>query len=112
MEQEDIQKIVDGIAPQLKDQLVITVNGKIDAIHKILERQNETMESFHSKVETHIDKDTIDKEKIFAWQDKAQPVVTMGENVQGFGKVSLYLLGFVSALIGAIVLIINLFKKN
>ena len=112
MKQGDIQKIVDGVAPQLKDQLVITVNGKIDAIHKILERQNETMESFHSKVESHIDKDTIDKEKIFAWQDKAQPVVTMGENVQGFGKVSLYVLGFIASVTGAVIMIINIFKNK
>lgn len=44
------------------------------------------------------------------WKEKAQPVILMGENVAGFGKVSLYIVGFVASVGGAIVLLINLLK--
>ena len=104
MTPEDIQKVVDGIIPKIQNTVVQTVNGKIDRIHKILESQNEIMDSFHTKVEKHIESDVL-------WKEKAKPVIDMGENMQGFGKVTLYFVGFVSAFLGAILLVKEFFKR-
>ena len=41
------------------------------------------------------------------WKERAEPVITMGTNVQGFGKVSLYILGFFASVAGAIFAIMH-----
>lgn len=46
------------------------------------------------------------------WKETAQPVIEMGKSVQGFGKVSLYILGFIASLSAGIYAITTLFKKN
>lgn len=85
MDEETLNKIEKAIAASIEK----TVNGKINLLTK----------EFREYV-------TQDE----AWKDKAAPVLKMGESVQGFGKVSLYLLGFISALGGAILLLLNLFR--
>ncbi len=47
-----------------------------------------------------------------AWKVKAEPVIKMGENVQGFSKVSLYIVGFIASVTGAIYAIINLHNNK
>lgn len=45
------------------------------------------------------------------WKASATPVIDMGKNVQGFGKVSLYVIGFVASVTGAIIGLLHLTKK-
>lgn len=76
---------------QIKTIITETVNGKIDKLHIELRQ--------------YIKEDT-------EWKERAEPVILMGNNVRGFGKVSLYILGFVAAIIGAILGIISLINKK
>lgn len=76
---------------QIKAVIRETVNGKIDKID--------------AKLDTYIKEDT-------EWKQKAEPVIKMGENVQGFGKVSLYIIGFIASAIGVIIGIIKLMEKK
>ena len=75
-----------------------TVNGKISILteefreHKIIVNQ-------------YIKEDN-------EWKTKAEPVIQMGENVAGFGKVSLYIVGFVASVAGAILVLLKLFRKE
>lgn len=52
------------------------------------------------------------KEVINTYIKDTKPVIEMGKNVQGFGKVSLYILGFFASVSGAVLLIINYFDKK
>ena len=52
------------------------------------------------------------KEVINKYIEETKPVIEMGKNVQGFGKVSLYILGFFASVSGAVLLIINSFDKK
>ncbi len=45
-----------------------------------------------------------------AWKDKADPVIQMGENLQGGGRVLIWFAGFVSAVGGAYLIIKNILK--
>lgn len=46
------------------------------------------------------------------WRLMAMPVIEMGKNVQGFGKVSLYILGFIASVMGAFYALTEFTKKN
>ena len=63
------------------------------------------MNAFHEKVEKHLEADKI-------WKETAKPVIDMGVNMQGFGKVTLYAIGFVSAIGGVILLVAKFFEKK
>jgi len=76
---------------QIKALIRETVNGKID--------------NLHNKLDSYIESDND-------WKTKAEPVLQMGKNVQGFGKVSLYIVGFVASVAGAILVVINLLKEK
>ena len=76
---------------QIKNLIRETVNGKID--------------NLHNKIDAYIESDN-------EWKNKAEPVLQMGKNVQGFGKVSLYIVGFVASVAGAILVVINLLKEK
>lgn len=84
-----------------------------DAVQKVMDK------NFNGKINTLTqefrDHKTVVNQYIIddnEWKKKAQPVITMGENVAGFGKVSLYIVGFVASVGGAMVLLLNLFTKN
>lgn len=61
---------------EIQDTIKKTVNGKIDLL------------TF--KLESYI---VADNE----WKKKAQPTIDMGNNMRGFGKVSLYVIGFLTS---------------
>ena len=44
------------------------------------------------------------------WKEEITPQIQLVKDTQGFGKVSLYFIGFVSAIVGVILLIYNLLK--
>lgn len=87
MTQDHIKEIQEAVGIAIK----VHVNGKID-------RMND-------KIDAYIKSD-------MEWKEKAQPVLDMGNNVQGFGKVSLYIIGFIASVAGAIAVIINLLKDK
>lgn len=91
MTELEIQKLVEGLAPKLEKVVEKKVNGKIDHLHV--------------KLDTYIKEDT-------EWKARAEPVIQMGNNVRGFGKVSLYIVGFVAAVAGAIISFTNLFNNK
>lgn len=51
-------------------------------------------------------------EKFEAFTIRAEPVLKMGENVEGFGKVSLYILGFFASVSGVVFSIIHFIKEK
>lgn len=91
MKDIEIEQFKDIIRESIQTTIQEKVNGKIDKLHV--------------KLDTYIKEDT-------EWKNKAEPVIQMGQNVQGFGKVSLYILGFVASVFGAVVMIINLLRDK
>ena len=87
MNKEQLNQIKEVIT----DSIQIHVNGKIDILS--------------NKLDSYITDDT-------EWKKRAEPVIRMGENLAGFGKVSLYLVGFVASVVGAILVVINLLEKK
>jgi CHAD domain-containing protein len=73
-------------------QLVDIVIHRIEpAIEKAIEKYvNGKISTLSHKLDNYIESDN-------EWKKTAQPVIEMGKNVTGFGKVSLYLLGFVAS---------------
>lgn len=82
---------IEQIKKEIQSTIKVVVNGKIDKIDQ--------------KLEEYIKSDN-------EWKAAAQPVIDMGRNVQGFGRVSLYIVGFVAAVSGAILYILQLVKKK
>lgn len=83
---------------------------------QLKEIQNAVGKAIQTHVNGKIDKLTVKVDAYIAddlqWKQQAEPVIKMGENVQGFGKVSLYIVGFVAAVAGAFISITNLFKEQ
>lgn len=94
MDNEQIKLIKETIENSIEK----TVNGKI----RIL---TEEFREHKTTVNQYIIDDTD-------WKQKAQPVIQMGENVQGFGRVSLYVVGFIASVTGAVIMIINIFRDK
>lgn len=95
-EQEKHKQIIEKI-----DKFQAVVESIYDASRK----QVKTAENLDIKLTNFIEKDT-------EWKKTAQPVIEMGQNVQGFGRVSLYILGFFASITGAIYGILELLKKK
>jgi len=79
-------------------------SNEIQQLKKILEELQIELRKSRQEFQNYVIADE-------AWKKEAQPVIDMGENVQGFGKVALYILGFVASVIGATIGIIRLFQK-
>ncbi len=77
-------------------------------LSEVTAKLDKLIDDFHdhkTKMENHI-------EHSLEWEKDAKPVIEMGKNVQGFGKVSLYILGFFASISGAVLLIVkNLHEK-
>ena len=86
------------IEKTIENSIEKTVNGKIRILTEEF-REHKTVVNQYIKDDTE-------------WKGKAEPVIQMGENVQGFGKVSLYILGFIASVAGAIAVIINLLRDK
>lgn len=85
---------------------------------KRFEKIDTTMNDFSSKLDfimeeirDHKEADKVWREEDRLWKKSAVPVIEMGRNLQGFGKVVLYVVVFVSAVGGAIFTVIELGKK-
>lgn len=86
-----VDTILHKIDSHIEESINRNVNGKINLLTQ--------------KVDNYVKQDN-------EWKIKAEPVIQMGQQVQGFGKVSLYIVGFVASVGGAVLLIINMFKKE
>lgn len=100
MTPQQIDELKKSIDTTLKAGIETHVNGKIRHLSE--------------KVDTYIKEDVAWKEMTkredSEWKERAEPVIQLGHNLQGFGKVSLYVLGFISLLAGAVLAIIKFFK--
>lgn len=89
-------------------------SGLVDMIMHKLEKEidpaikkhvNGQFTSFKEEFRAYVSED-------IQWKKDAMPVIEMGRNVQGFGKVSLYMVGFVASVAGAIAILFNLLKDK
>lgn len=87
-------------------------SGLIAELKKSVESIREEQKKVAEELKDYVKLDTIWKEADKEWKEKAKPVLQMGENVQGFGKVSLYVVGFIASVTGAVVMIINIIKHK
>lgn len=55
MTEEETQKLEDRLRDAIAEQVKITVNGKLDKQHLILEKQNEKMDAFITKHESDME---------------------------------------------------------
>lgn len=99
MTQDELKQIKDS----LKETVQETVNGKIDKIHEILEKQNEVQDDLKNKVEKHFEADTT-------WKEDAKAVIEMGKNVKSFGIVFTYALGLISVIMGVLLAVKKYFE--
>lgn len=86
-----VDSIIHKIEPAVEKSIEKYVNGKIRVMD--------------GKLDAYIVSDN-------EWKALAQPVVDLGKNLQGFGKVALYTIGFVASVMGAILLFIEFFKND
>ena len=94
---------IEEINKTIELTIVKVVNGKIDKVHCILEKQNETMDSFHNKVELHIEADNV-------WKKEYTPYIKGLANATGGIKILVWIAVGVSAIIGAIIGVKEFFK--
>lgn len=73
------------------------VNGKIRALTQ--------------ELKDHRAEDTVWKQEDRQWKENAFPIIEMGKNMQGFGKVTLYLVGFAASIGGLFLMLKEFIKK-
>lgn len=125
MELQELQKIIDqsikeahlmGLQSGKKE-----TSGLVDLImHKLESKIEESITKnvngkiirLTEKVDSYILLDTQWKEADEKWKEDASPAIDVVKNMQGFGKVSLYIIGFVASLTGLLITFINFFHKD
>ncbi len=119
MTPDETKLILDTIRESVKEQIQISVNRKIDkmrqdllehAMHDkvVAQAHMDNLERLNDKMDMYIKKDTEDWVR---YKEEMEPVVRMGNNLAGFGKTTLYVLGFISAVAGAITLVVSAITK-
>lgn len=91
MTPSELETLKDDLKTALTQVVVLTVNGKIDAINK--------------KLDLYIQDDN-------AWKATAEPVIDMGNNLRGGGIVLLWVASAIVAVGGAWKIIISLIMKK
>lgn len=91
MTPQQLEEIKEAVANSIKE----VVNGKIDKLHSIMEQHMEDDKVVADKLMLHLAKEE-------EWKKKAEPIIEMGSNISGFGKITLYLIGFIMAFVGVI----------
>ena len=94
---------IEQLKSSIRDTIQEKVNGKIDKIHEILEKQNEVVDEFKTKVENHIENDT-------KWKEDADPYIKGLANLTGSSKIIVYVAIAISTVLGAIVAIRKLLE--
>jgi len=70
-----------------------------------------SMQKLETKFDRHLELDKLWKEEDKLWKEKAEPVLQIVKNMRAFGKVTLYIVGFLSAIGGAFLIIQSIWKK-
>lgn len=83
-ENNEIVGLKEHVAEVVRSTVQEKVNGKIDKIHSILEKQNEASEAFHAKVDARM--------KV------VEPYITGLEGGKSIGKVIMWAGGIIGAL--------------
>lgn len=86
--------------------------GKADE-NSLLDIIEPTLKSINTKLtslEEYIEGDLAWKEEFEVWKKEITPQITLVKDFQGWGKVSLGLVGILSLVGGTIITLINLFK--
>lgn len=84
---EQLQKIV-------TEQIKITVNGKIDKIDIKVDKMTNKIDEYIVRDETH----RADyKEETEIWREKIEQKLELNDNIKGFGKVFMYIVGVIIA---------------
>ena len=119
MSEEKIQQYIKDTVTHAKDSLLNENSNLVDMIvHKmeghiekaIDKHVNGKIKALDTKLDNYIIADMQWKKEDEQWKEDVKPQIQLVKDTQGFGKVSLYFLGFVSALGGCIILIYNLLK--
>ena len=82
-----VDMVIHKIEPAIENSVNKYVNGKLDKMNL--------------KIDDYIVSD-------LQWKERAEPTLQMGQNVAGFGRVLLYIVGFVASVAGAIIAVIKL----
>lgn len=120
MEQKDIQQYMEELASSTAKTTAYLVNNSNNKEHSNLiadlrkrdEEKSEVIHEISDIVKELRDEFRQHRKEDLEWKTTAMPVIEMGRNVQGFGKVSLYILGFFASVMGAIYGIIELIKHK
>lgn len=132
MTDSQIQQLIKALEPFLEGKIKETVSHAKNNLHSeeslvassILDKMgihikttiDDKLKPLSDKLDNYIKDDTRSKEELaatlLAWKEEITPVIEMGKNVQGFGKVSLYILGFVASVSAGFYALVEFFKKN
>lgn len=105
MEQKDIQQLIKDTAYMVANSTNKEHSRFIAELRESNQKMANEFTTFKQEVRDYIKRDD-------EWKVMAMPVIDMGKNVQGFGKVSLYILGFIASVSAGFYAVIELFKKH
>lgn len=86
-----VDMVIHKMETKIEESINKNVNGKINALH--------------AKMDNYIVSSN-------EWRSKAEPAIKMVENVQGFGKVTLYMVGFIGSVGGIFIAIMHFFHDK
>jgi len=95
---EELDQLGNHLAEVVGRKMDIKFNGKMDKFLTDWEKHKQEDREWKEKINMYVKDD-------YAWKVKAQPAIDMGNNTKNFGKISLWLFGFVIALGGAITIV-------
>jgi hypothetical protein len=119
MSEEKIQQYIKDTVTHAKDSLLNENSNLVDMIvHKmeghiekaIDKHVNGKIRALDSKIDNYIALDLQWKKEDEQWKEDVKPQIQLVKDTQGFGRVTLGFLAFVTAIGGAILLVYNLFK--
>lgn len=68
---------------------------QLSKIERAIDKLDHKIDAINTRLDNYIESDN-------QWKQAAQPTIEMGNNVRGFGKVFMYILGIVAAIGAAI----------
>jgi hypothetical protein len=116
MPEQDLNKLLEKLTPHIQEVIRATVNGKIDAqrqemqtfltsFYEASRNQVGAMRSLEQKFDDYIEDDN-------AWKETAEPIIEMGKDARGAGRIFMLAVGTIIAVGGAWQIIVSLFKNK
>lgn len=130
MTPDELQKIIDAVKEGAANQVEISVNGKINRLLKSHEEIKVSQEEAKESFVHHVEEDKITSQKLelmsqkidayiekdekewLEWKESVKPTIELGTNLRGAGKVLAYLIATIGGIIGIVIAIVSLFKKD